>query len=104
MKNAIQSGISNDLGSGSNVDLCVITRDRTEFLRNIFKTEIPQRKSYDIKFPNGTTRMQQTTTFFTSFFFAVWCHFIQENIQITTNEKKKPKDQKKSKSDKINGS
>lgn len=31
---AIRSGIFNDLGSGSNVDVCVITKDKTEMLRN----------------------------------------------------------------------
>lgn len=31
---AIRSGIFNDLGSGSNVDVCVITKDQTEMLRN----------------------------------------------------------------------
>ena len=30
---AIRSGIFNDLGSGSNVDLCVITKDKTEMIR-----------------------------------------------------------------------
>ena len=31
---AISAGIFNDLGSGSNVDVCVITKDNTEMLRN----------------------------------------------------------------------
>lgn len=31
---AILSGVMNDLGSGSNVDLCVITRDSVQYLRN----------------------------------------------------------------------
>ncbi|GJN05562.1 hypothetical protein PR202_ga23202 [Eleusine coracana subsp. coracana] len=31
---AICAGISNDLGSGSNVDVCVITKGKTEYLRN----------------------------------------------------------------------
>ncbi|KAM7268090.1 hypothetical protein ACFE04_010256 [Oxalis oulophora] len=31
---AIQSGIFNDLGSGSNVDVCVITKGHKEYLRN----------------------------------------------------------------------
>ncbi|XP_047337827.1 proteasome subunit beta type-7-B [Impatiens glandulifera] len=31
---AICSGIFNDLGSGSNVDVCVITKGQTEYLRN----------------------------------------------------------------------
>ncbi len=30
---AIRAGIFNDLGSGSNVDLCVITKDKVEMLR-----------------------------------------------------------------------
>lgn len=31
---AIRAGIFNDLGSGSNVDLCVITKDEARWLRN----------------------------------------------------------------------
>ncbi|CAN4123290.1 unnamed protein product [Withania somnifera] len=31
---AILSGVFNDLGSGSNVDICVITKGHTEYLRN----------------------------------------------------------------------
>lgn len=31
---AIRSGIYNDLGSGSNVDICVITKDGVEYKRN----------------------------------------------------------------------
>ena len=31
---AISAGIFNDLGSGSNVDVCVITKDKTDYLRN----------------------------------------------------------------------
>ena len=34
-KRAIRAGIFNDLGSGSNVDLCVITADGAEYMRNI---------------------------------------------------------------------
>lgn len=33
VRDAIAAGIFNDLGSGSNVDLCVITKDSTEFIR-----------------------------------------------------------------------
>ena len=32
---AIEAGIYHDLGSGSNVDVCVITKDKTEMKRNI---------------------------------------------------------------------
>ena len=38
----------NDLGSGSNVDLCVITKDGVEYLRNY---EYLQAKTYSRKFP-----------------------------------------------------
>ena len=33
VRDAIAGGIFNDLGSGSNVDICVITRDKTEYIR-----------------------------------------------------------------------
>ena len=33
VRDAIAAGIFNDLGSGSNIDLCVITEDKVEYLR-----------------------------------------------------------------------
>ena len=33
MRDAIAAGIFNDLGSGTNVDLCVITKDGAQMLR-----------------------------------------------------------------------
>ncbi|CAL1525912.1 unnamed protein product [Lymnaea stagnalis] len=33
VRDAIAAGIFNDLGSGSNVDLCVITKDKVEYIR-----------------------------------------------------------------------
>ena len=45
---AIRSGIYNDLGSGSNVDVCVITRDGVDYKRNY---EYLQGKTYARKFP-----------------------------------------------------
>ena len=33
VRDAIAAGIFNDLGSGSNIDLCVITKDKVEYLR-----------------------------------------------------------------------
>lgn len=32
---AIEAGIYHDLGSGSNVDVCLITKDKVEYLRNL---------------------------------------------------------------------
>ena len=53
---AIRSGIFNDLGSGSNVDLCVITKDDVEYLRNY---QHLQSKTYERvtpqRFVPGTT-------------------------------------------------
>merc|ERR1719499_2270904 len=57
VKKAILSGIMNDLGSGSNVDLCVITKEGTEFLRNVFKTQIPNKKEHRYTFKRGTTQI-----------------------------------------------
>lgn len=34
VRDAIAGGVFNDLGSGSNIDLCVIRKDSTEYLRN----------------------------------------------------------------------
>lgn len=61
-QNAILSGISNDMGSGSNVDLCVITRDETVFHRNIFKTVIPHVREHEYKFLRGTTQVLNIET------------------------------------------
>ena len=58
---AIRAGIYNDLGSGSNVDLCIITKDGKEYLRNY---ELLWEKTYQrekpVVFPPGTAR--ETTT------------------------------------------
>jgi len=58
VEEAIQAGILNDLGSGSNVDICIITRDRgMRMLRNYWQIPPPRpdsaRRSY--RFPRGTT-------------------------------------------------
>jgi len=56
VKRAILAGITNDLGSGSNVDVCVITKDGVEFMRNMDTTNsvrtIPK---MDLFFKPGTT-------------------------------------------------
>jgi len=52
---AILAGIFNDLGSGSNVDVCVITSEKATLMRNhIMPNErVPKEMSY--KFARGTT-------------------------------------------------
>lgn len=62
---AIQAGIFNDLGSGSNVDVCVITKtEGVKYHRNIHNQELNKRK-YNRKagyvFPKNTTEWLSET-------------------------------------------
>ena len=53
---AIMAGIFNDLGSGSNVDVCVIEKDKpTNLLRNYIKPNERVKKEKNYKFKKGTT-------------------------------------------------
>ena len=52
---AISAGIFNDLGSGSNVDLCVITKDTTQTLRNYAMPNQRPPKEFSYRFRPGTT-------------------------------------------------
>merc|ERR1712226_779012 len=55
---AIRAGIFNDLGSGSNVDLCVITKGNVEMLRN-YEVSNPRKFRKEYKFPKGTAPVWQ---------------------------------------------
>ncbi|KAK5079876.1 proteasome core particle subunit beta 2 [Exophiala xenobiotica] len=53
---AIQAGIFNDLGSGSNVDVCVIEKDKpTQMMRNYMRPNERVKKERNYKFAKGTT-------------------------------------------------
>lgn len=52
---AILAGIFNDLGSGSNVDVCVITQDKTTLMRNHIKPNQREQKQKSYTFKRGTT-------------------------------------------------
>jgi 20S proteasome subunit beta 2 len=52
---AIKAGIFNDLGSGSNVDVCVITPEKATLLRNHIQPNQREMKMRDYRFPKGTT-------------------------------------------------
>jgi 20S proteasome subunit beta 2 len=52
---AISAGIFNDLGSGSNVDACVITATKTDMLRNFVKPNERVTKERSYGFRRGTT-------------------------------------------------
>ncbi|XP_063712334.1 proteasome subunit beta type-7-like [Symsagittifera roscoffensis] len=58
-KDAISAGIFNDLGSGSNVDLCVIKKGTCEYLRT-FASENPKgTRQGDYTYPSGTTAVKK---------------------------------------------
>lgn len=57
VRDAIAAGIFNDLGSGSNIDLCVIKKDKVDFLRPY---EIANKRGVrqgNYKYPIGTTNV-----------------------------------------------
>lgn len=61
---AIRSGVYNDLGSGSNVDICVITKDGVDYKRNY---QYLQEKTYQRQYPqhiaSGTTSFVRQKVF-----------------------------------------
>lgn len=53
---AIKAGIFNDLGSGSNVDVCVMEKGKpTQMLRNYIKPNERAQKERNYRFKKGTT-------------------------------------------------
>lgn len=52
---AIQAGIFNDMGSGSNVDVCVISKGKVDYLRNYIKPNVRTQKEQSYKFKLGVT-------------------------------------------------
>lgn len=52
---AIMAGIFNDLGSGSNVDVAIITAESTTLKRNFIKPNEKSAKLQSYAFPKGTT-------------------------------------------------
>lgn len=52
---AIEAGIFNDLGSGSNVDVAIITPAKTTLRRNYIKPNERSKKQGNYVFPKGTT-------------------------------------------------
>ncbi|KAK6539683.1 proteasome core particle subunit beta 2 [Orbilia ellipsospora] len=56
---AILAGIFNDLGSGSNCDVCVITPDKATLMRNYITPNVRVPKELNYKFAKGTTAVLQ---------------------------------------------
>lgn len=59
----ITAGIFNDLGSGGNVDLCIIRKGKTEYIRG-YRKENPRkyRKPTGYNFASGTTKTKSSVT------------------------------------------
>lgn len=52
---AIEAGIFNDLGSGSNVDVCIITPEKALLKRNFKTPNVREPKQRNYRFKKGTT-------------------------------------------------
>ncbi|XP_077311281.1 proteasome subunit beta type-7 [Lithobates pipiens] len=55
VRDAIASGIFNDLGSGSNIDLCVITKNKVDYIRPHDVANKKGVRSGNYKYKKGTT-------------------------------------------------
>lgn len=60
VRDAIRGGIFNDLGSGSNVDLCVITAEGTQMLRTYEEANKKGTRHQSYRFPRGATQVLTT--------------------------------------------
>merc|ERR1711916_157860 len=55
VERAITAGIENDLGSGSNVDVCVITKDGTDYIRPRARPVKLTERAQEYRYKPGTT-------------------------------------------------
>lgn len=60
VRNAVAAGIFNDLGSGSNVDLCVIRKDKVDFLRTYEEANVKGKRQASYRYKKGTTTVLTT--------------------------------------------
>lgn len=61
VRDAIAAGIFNDLGSGSNIDLCVILKDKVNYLRHHEIANLKVSRQGNYKYPIGTTEVSKVT-------------------------------------------
>lgn len=60
VRDAIAAGIFNDLGSGSNVDLCVITKTDVQYLRTYEEANVKGQRQGKYQFKRATTAVLTT--------------------------------------------
>ncbi|KAJ1659129.1 proteasome core particle subunit beta 2 [Dispira simplex] len=61
VNDAIEAGIFNDLGSGSNVDVCVIEKGHVDYLRNYSRPNERAHKEQSYTFARGTTAVLKSS-------------------------------------------
>jgi len=61
VRQAIRAGIFNDLGSGSNVDICVITKDKVDYLRPFDEANKKGVRQGNYRYKKGTTGVLKET-------------------------------------------
>jgi 20S proteasome subunit beta 2 len=60
VRDAVAGGIFNDLGSGSNVDICVIQKDKVDYIRPYDQANIKGQRQGKYTFKPGTTAVLTT--------------------------------------------
>ncbi|XP_018411351.1 PREDICTED: proteasome subunit beta type-7-like [Nanorana parkeri] len=75
---AITAGIICDLGSGSGVDLCVITRGGAQVLRGYTDTETKGKRLRSYRYPRGTTPVLKETI--------IQYELVEETVQVMDTE------------------
>ncbi|ENN71964.1 proteasome subunit beta type-7 [Dendroctonus ponderosae] len=60
VRDAVGYGIFNDLGSGSNIDICIIRKGTVEYLRTYDEANKKGEKQNSYKYPKGTTAVLTT--------------------------------------------
>ncbi|XP_071097248.1 proteasome subunit beta type-7-like [Haliotis cracherodii] len=60
VRDAIAGGIFNDLGSGSNIDVCVITKDKTEYIRPFDQANLKGVRQGSYRYKRGTSSVLKT--------------------------------------------
>merc|ERR1712136_555840 len=61
VRKAIRAGIFNDLGSGSNVDICVITKDELDYIRPFDEANQKGVRQGNYRYKKGTTGVLKET-------------------------------------------
>lgn len=61
VRDAIAAGVFNDLGSGSNIDLCIIRKDKVDYLRNYEIANDRGVRQGNYKYPIGSTKVLKMT-------------------------------------------